>query len=77
MPLVKTIDQMLNTLVDYPDIWGEGALFAYSGMDGVTNSNSQYVATLAQHPYSLLIHTPCRAPGSRGSNCQSHHQHHQ
>jgi hypothetical protein len=42
------------------NVWGEGAIFAFSGMDGETNSESQFVATLTAKPYNLLIHTPHR-----------------
>jgi glycogen debranching enzyme len=43
-----------------PDRWGEGLIFAFSGMDGPTDSASGFVATAAAEPYSLLIHTPRR-----------------
>lgn len=43
-----------------PDIWGEGAIFAYSGLDGTTNAASQFVATYAAIPFGQLIHTPRR-----------------
>ncbi|MFH1569604.1 MAG: trehalase family glycosidase [Gemmatimonadota bacterium] len=43
-----------------PDIWGEGALFAFSGLDGPTCSASGFVATYASEPFGLLIHTPRR-----------------
>ena len=47
-------------LVNMPAIWGEGALFAFSGMDGETQTHSGFVATFAREPYGLLIHTPRR-----------------
>ena len=43
-----------------PDIWGEGALFAFSGMDGETSVSSGFVATFARERYGLLFHTPQR-----------------
>ncbi|NIK69003.1 trehalase family glycosidase [Paenibacillus sp. BK720] len=44
-----------------PDIWGEGALFAFSGLDGATDTRSQFVAAAGSTGYNLLIHTPaCR-----------------
>ncbi|TFG65611.1 MAG: hypothetical protein E4H27_10700, partial [Anaerolineales bacterium] len=51
---------LFNRFANFPDIWGEGALFAYSGMDGPTNTCSHFVAALAAQPFSLLIHTPRR-----------------
>ncbi|HNT76127.1 MAG TPA: trehalase family glycosidase [Anaerolineae bacterium] len=44
----------------FPNLWGEGALFAFSGMDGPTDTLSQFVATFAAERYGLLIHTPRR-----------------
>lgn len=53
---------MLNDLPEAmenpPDVWGEGALFAFSGMDGATDAASGFVATLGERPCDLLIHTP-------------------
>ncbi|ULL15937.1 hypothetical protein DVH26_16700 [Paenibacillus sp. H1-7] len=43
-----------------PDIWKEGALFAFSGYDGPTDSSSGFVASLGATGYSLLFHTPQR-----------------
>lgn len=43
-----------------PNLWKEGALFAFSGYDGPTESRSQFVATLGASGYSLLFHTPQR-----------------
>ncbi|BFT72877.1 amylo-alpha-1,6-glucosidase [Paenibacillus sp. P36] len=43
-----------------PDLWKEGALFAFSGYDGQTDSNSQFVATVGAEEISLLFHTPKR-----------------
>jgi hypothetical protein len=41
-----------------PDVWGEGILFGFSGMDGETNTRSGFVATAADRPYGFLFHTP-------------------
>jgi len=43
-----------------PAVWGEGALFAFSGLDGATCSASGFAATFAAAPYGLLFHTPRR-----------------
>lgn len=43
-----------------PDIWGEGALFAFSGLDGATDTRSQFVAAAGSTGYDLLIHTSAR-----------------
>jgi len=43
-----------------PDVWGEGALFAFSGLDGETNSGTGFVATFGAERYDLLFHTPER-----------------
>ncbi len=54
---------MLNQLSldeNLPHIWGEGAIFAFSGLDGETHTHSGFVATYANQPYSLLFHTPRR-----------------
>lgn len=39
-------------------MWGEGAIFAFSGWDGPTDSASGFVATLTEQPVGLLLHTP-------------------
>lgn len=41
-----------------PNLWMEGALFAFSGYDGPTHSSSRFVATVGANDYSLLFHTP-------------------
>jgi len=41
-------------------VWGEGALFAFSGVDGPTDVASGFVATLGARPLDLLFHTPCQ-----------------
>ena len=43
---------------ELPDRWGEGALFAFSGMDGPTCSESGFVATALPTPGAWLFHTP-------------------
>jgi len=43
-----------------PSIWGEGAIFGFSGIDGETSSATGFVATYARQPYSLLFQTPTR-----------------
>jgi hypothetical protein len=53
-------EDMMRPLSNLPDIWGEGAIFAFSGLDGPTDTLSQFVATLGDEPYNLLIHTPRR-----------------
>ncbi len=34
-----------------PDIWGEGAIFAFSGIDGPTCSASNFVLAFGAEPY--------------------------
>ncbi len=43
-----------------PDVWGEGALFAFSGLDGDTDSHTGFMATFGAEKYDLLFHTPER-----------------
>lgn len=50
----------LPAISHLPDVWGEGAIFAFSGLDGPTASATGFVATLTDRPYGLLIDTPCR-----------------
>jgi hypothetical protein len=40
-----------------PNIWGEGAIFAFSGIDGPTCSASNFVLAFGGEPYDLLIQT--------------------
>lgn len=40
-----------------PDIWGEGAIFAFSGFDGPTCSAANFVLTFGHAPFDLVIHT--------------------
>jgi hypothetical protein len=53
-------DAVLRSISNPPDLWGEGALFAFSGMDGPTKTVSRFVAAFDAIPYDLLIHTPRR-----------------
>ena len=41
-----------------PNVYGEGGIFAFSGMDGETCTASGFVATLMGERYGLLVHTP-------------------
>lgn len=52
------IDEMLQGFRALPDIWGEGAIWAFSGLDGRTNVLSGFVATLGSQKYNLLFHIP-------------------
>ncbi len=54
------LDDLLSCFSNLPDIWGEGAIFAFSGMDGRTDVASGFVATYGHKPYGLLFHTPRR-----------------
>ena len=51
---------LVERFTNLPDVPGEGAIFAFSGMDGETNTSSEFVATWGSEPYSLLFHTPAR-----------------
>lgn len=55
-----SVIDIVRPLDNLPDIWGEGAIFAFSGLDGPKDTLSQFVATFAAEPYNLLIHRPCR-----------------
>ncbi|MDF2923483.1 MAG: hypothetical protein K0R57_2397 [Paenibacillaceae bacterium] len=43
-----------------PNRLGEGAIFAFSGMDGPTDTASRFVATWGERLPDLLFHTPLR-----------------
>ncbi|MHB1295000.1 MAG: amylo-alpha-1,6-glucosidase [Anaerolineae bacterium] len=43
-----------------PDVWGEGALFAFSGLDGPTETVSGFVGSYGRTSHELLFHTPRR-----------------
>ena len=51
---------LLAKYPNIPDVWGEGTIFAFSGLDGETNAASGFVATYARDRYGLLLHTPTR-----------------
>ncbi|NLS79819.1 MAG: hypothetical protein GXY76_21440 [Chloroflexi bacterium] len=51
---------ILNRHANLPDLWGEGAIFAFSGLDGETNAASGFVGTYGREPYQVLLHTPRR-----------------
>jgi hypothetical protein len=53
-------DSLASVWTNMPDMWGEGALFAFSGLDGETDTRSQFVASVGSVGYDLLIHTPSR-----------------
>jgi len=44
-----------------PQVWGEGAIFAFSGVDGQTCTTTGFTATFDRQPYNFLVHTPFRA----------------
>ncbi len=56
----EPIGELVAAIPDLPNRWGEGLLFAFSGMDGPTRTTSGFVASAAATPYGLLIHTPRR-----------------
>lgn len=51
---------MISGLERLPNRIGEGGIFAFSGMDGATETTSRFVATWGEESYSLLFHTPRR-----------------
>lgn len=54
------LTNIINQFRNLPDVWGEGAIFAFSGIDGETNSRSGFVASFDAQPFDLLLHTPTR-----------------
>lgn len=54
------ISAAISRYENLPNIWGEGAIFAFSGMDGETCSRSEFVFSFAAQPYGFLIQTPTR-----------------
>ncbi|MFW6065953.1 MAG: amylo-alpha-1,6-glucosidase [Planctomycetota bacterium] len=54
------LNDLPKSLQNPPNVWGEGALFSFSGMDGGTEATTGFVATLGDRPCDLLIHTPRR-----------------
>lgn len=57
---MKKPPKIIPSHVNFPNVWAEGALFAFSGMDGPTNCTSGFLATYAPQPFGLLFHTPRR-----------------
>lgn len=57
---MHSFESLLNSHPALPNVWGEGALFAFSGIDGETNTASQFVLTFGEHPFDLQIETPRR-----------------
>ena len=43
-----------------PDIWGEGILFGFSGVDGETVTANGFVGSFGPEPYGILFHTPTK-----------------
>lgn len=62
MPPNPKIENLISEIsrMAVPDVWGEGALFAFSGLDGETDSRTMFMATLGREKYDLLFHTPER-----------------
>ncbi len=57
---------------DLPNVWGEGLIFGFSGIDGPTRTATGFVATAGQDAYDLVLHTPLKRrlevrPPTRGS----------
>lgn len=53
-------DNILEKYRLLPNVWGEGAIFAFSGLDGETCSASGFVLTTHRSVNEFLIHTPVR-----------------
>ena len=53
--LVTMLDDVVTGLIAPPDKWGEGTLFAFSGVDGSTDVLSSFVATATGATYGLLF----------------------
>jgi glycogen debranching enzyme len=52
-----SVSPILAPLLPLPDIWGEGAIFAFSGFDGPTCSASNFVLAYGAEPFDLWVHT--------------------
>lgn len=52
---MSLLDRVVDGLVAPPDVWGEGTIFAFSGIDGPTDVISSFVATATGEPYGLLF----------------------
>ncbi|MBN1555588.1 MAG: hypothetical protein JXA11_12655 [Phycisphaerae bacterium] len=48
------------SLKNLPDVWGDGILFAFSGIDGPTDAGSGFVLTTWPEKFQWLIQTPQR-----------------
>jgi hypothetical protein len=57
----RQVETLCTRYVGLPDVYGEGALFAFSGLDGPTCAMDAWTATLTERRFGLLIHTPRRA----------------
>ena len=58
-PKIENLISEISGL-ELPDVWGEGALFAFSGLDGNTDSRTGFMATFGAEKYDFLFHTPER-----------------
>ena len=43
--------------MNLPNIWGQGSLFAYSGLDGINTYENRMVGTLCGHMLGVVFHT--------------------
>ncbi|MCD6359282.1 MAG: hypothetical protein J7M38_00375, partial [Armatimonadetes bacterium] len=43
--------------VEMPDIWGDGKLFCFSGLDGETSWAHTFVGSASLHPFGIIIRT--------------------
>jgi hypothetical protein len=55
--LMLSVTPLLARYHPLPDIWGEGALFAFSGFDGPTCAASNFVLAFGHEPFDLVIQT--------------------
>jgi hypothetical protein len=53
---LSELGELQSILANPPDVWGEGGLFASSGMDGATVTASGAVASLWSPAFDLLLH---------------------
>lgn len=51
---------MKNNII-YPNIWGKGAIFSYSGLDGENTLDQSLVGCLNGDFIGITFYTPCRA----------------
>jgi hypothetical protein len=52
---MTNLDDVVDGLIAPPDVWGEGGLFAFSGVDGPTDVLSSFAATATSARYGLLF----------------------